>query len=107
MSARSFVATHRHAVVLLDGIPYMNYLGYLIVMTPAFFLFGFVEEKLGAKPVGPITLAIGAIPLVFSFLSFILYSVPAPSGVFLVTCFTILSPLILATDRLLACFSEP
>jgi len=82
------------------GIPYMNYLGYVIVMTPAFFIFGLIEKKFDAKPVGPINIYIGAIPLIFYFLSFIMYGVPAPSGVFLVACFTMLFPLILSIDRL-------
>lgn len=89
------------------GMPYMIHLGDPIVMTPAFFLFGLLAHGLDARPVGPITPAIGTIPLAFSLPSFVRYSVPAPPGVSLVACFTMLFPTIRATDRLRASFSGP
>ncbi len=88
------------------GIPYINYLGYLIVMTPFFFIYGLVERKLGAKPLGPVNGYVAAFPLVAYFLALILYGIPAPSGVFLVGCFTIGLPLLLAIDKLIKCFNE-
>ncbi len=88
------------------GIPYMNYLGYVIVMTPAFFIYGLIERAFGAKPVGPVNIYIASVPLIFYFLVFILYAVPAPGGVFLVSCFTMLFPLILAIDKLGKYFSR-
>jgi len=82
------------------GIPYMNYLGYLITMTPAFLLFGWLEKKFNAQPLGPITMSIALIPLLFYFLVFVILALPAPSGVFLVACFTMIFPLLLAIDKL-------
>ncbi|MEI7727914.1 MAG: carotenoid biosynthesis protein [Bacteroidota bacterium] len=87
------------------GIPYMNYLGYIIVMTPAFFIFGLIQRKFNAKPMGPVNLWIASIPLFFYFLIFLMYGAPAPSGVFLVGCFTMVFPLILSIDKLLKHFS--
>ena len=87
------------------GIPYMNYLGYIIVMTPAFFIYGMVERKVRAKPQGSVSITIASVPLIFYFLIFILYAGPSPSGVLLVACFTMVFPLILATDKLLKYFS--
>jgi uncharacterized membrane protein len=88
------------------GIPYHNYLGYLITMIPAFFIYGLVEKSFGAKPIGPVNIWIGSLPLIFSLITFLMYSVPAPGGVFLVACFSMFFPLILATDRLRQYFSE-
>jgi uncharacterized membrane protein len=90
------------------GIPYCNYIGYVIVMTPLFFIYGLADRKFGAKPLGPINVGIAAIPLCFFFLEIILYGMPAPAGVFLVACFTMGLPLLLAIDKLIKCFnSEP
>ena len=87
------------------GIPYMNYLGYVIVMTPAFFIYGLIQRKFKAKPIGPVNIWIAFIPLFFYFLIFLMYGAPAPSGVFLVGCFTMVFPLILSIDKLLKQFS--
>ena len=87
------------------GIPYVNYLGYVIVMTPFFFIYGLAERKFGAKPLGPINAYVAGIPLFFYFLAIILYGIPAPSGVFLVACFTIGLPLLLASDKLIKYFA--
>lgn len=87
------------------GIPYMNYLGYVIAMTPALFIYGLIERKFKAGPWGPVNRTIALLPLLVYFLSFLLYSFPAPGGVFLVACFTMLFPLILAWDKLLKYFS--
>ncbi len=83
------------------GIPYINYLGYLIVITPTFLIFRLFEKSVNAKPLGPLNICIAAIPLFFYFLELILYGSSAPSGVFLVGCFTIGLPLLLAIDKLL------
>lgn len=88
------------------GIPYINYLGYVIVMTPAFFIFGLVQRKLKAKPIGPVNIWFALIPLFFYFLNFMLYAVPAPNGVLLVGFFTMFFPLILAADKLIKYFSK-
>ncbi|MCK9422075.1 MAG: carotenoid biosynthesis protein [Bacteroidales bacterium] len=96
----------KNAFVGYYGIPYSNYLGYLVVMTPAFFIYGLMERRFQARPMGPVTPCIAAIPLVFYFLEFILYSVPAPSGVFLVACFTMLFPLFLGIDKLIKFFRQ-
>jgi len=87
------------------GIPYLNYLGYVIVMTPAFFIFGMVQRKFKAKPIGPVNIWIALIPLFFYFLNFMMYGAPAPNGVFLVGCFTMVFPIILSVDRLIKHFS--
>lgn len=89
------------------GIPYSNYLGYVLVMTPAFFIYGLVERRFDARPLGPVSAATASIPLVFYFLAFILYGLPAPSGVFLVSCFTMLFPLILSIDKLMKYYNQP
>ena len=86
-------------------IPYSNYLGYIITMTPMFFIYGLVERKFGAKPFGPINRYVAGLALLSYLLTFMLYSLPAPSGVFLVACFTMLFPLILAYDKLNKLFS--
>lgn len=83
------------------GIPYVNYLGYLIVITPTFFICRLHEKHVNAKPLGPVSICFAAIPLVFYFLELVLYGSSAPSGVFLVGCFTIGLPLLLAIDKLL------
>jgi len=88
------------------GIPYMNYLGYLIGVTPALLALKLFEKKVGARPIGPVTKAIASIPLVVFFICFLLYSLPAPSGVFLVGCFTMVFPLILCIDKLNKYFSR-
>lgn len=87
------------------GIPYLNYLGYVIVMTPAFFIFGIVQRKFKAKPIGPVNIWIALIPLFFYFMNFMMYGAPAPNGVFLVGCFTMVFPIILAVDKLIKHFS--
>jgi uncharacterized membrane protein len=88
------------------GIPYSNYLGYIIVMTPFFFIYGLADRKFGAKPLGPLNAYIGAVPLFFYFLAIILYGIPAPAGVFLVACFTMGLPLLLAIDKLIKYFNR-
>ena len=87
------------------GIPYINYLGYVIVMTPAFFIFGLFQRKFNSKPLGPVNIWIALIPLFFYFIDFLMYGAPAPNGVFLVGCFTMLLPVILAVDKLIKYFS--
>ncbi|MDD4603976.1 MAG: carotenoid biosynthesis protein [Bacteroidales bacterium] len=88
------------------GIPYLNYLGYVIVMTPAFFILGVVSQKLSAKAVGRVPGWFAAVILLFYFLNFLMYGLPAPGGVFIVGCFTMLLPLILATDRLIMSYQS-
>ena len=88
------------------GIPYMNYLGYVLVMTPLFFLYGLYERRTGSSPRGPVNVYVAALPLFFYFLLFLLYGIPAPSGVFLVACFTMGLPLVLAADRLVGFFAR-
>jgi len=83
------------------GIPYINYLGYLIVITPTFLVFRLFERNVNAEPLGPVNAYVAATPLFFYFLELILYGSSAPSGVFLVGCFTIGLPLLLAIDKLL------
>ncbi|MEI8348910.1 MAG: carotenoid biosynthesis protein [Candidatus Omnitrophota bacterium] len=87
------------------GIPYINYLGYVIVLIPAYFLIGLLERKLNAKPMGPVNLFIGAIPLFFYFQLFLYFAFRAPRGVLLVGCFTMGLPLLLAADKLIKYFS--
>ncbi len=87
------------------GIPYMNYLGYVLVMTPLFFVHGVVERRIGASPRGPVNWPVASLPLFFYFLLFLLYGIPAQSGVFLVACFTMGLPLVLAVDRLVGFFA--
>ena len=82
------------------GIPYVNYLGYVIAVTPAYAILKWFEKKVDAKPIGPVTMSIVVIPLIIYFLNFLLYGVPAPSGIFLVGCFTMVFPLILAINKL-------
>ena len=88
------------------GIPYSNYLGYVIVMTPFFFIYGLADRKFGAKPLGPLSAYIGVVPLFFYFLAIILYGIPAPAGGFLVACFTMGLPLLLAIDKLIKYFNR-
>lgn len=88
------------------GIPYVNFLGYIIAMTPAYFVLKMIERKFDAKPIGPLSFCIVAIPLLIYFISFLLYSVPGLAGVFLVGLFTMVFPLILAINKLLRYFNN-
>jgi len=88
------------------GIPYLNYLGYLIVMTPSFFILGLVSRKFGSTPVGPVPGWFAAVILLFYFLNFLMYGLPAPGGVFIVGFFTMVFPLILAADRLITSYRK-
>lgn len=88
------------------GIPYVNYLGYIIVETPLFVIFGLMQRKFKAKPIGPVNIWIAIIPLLFYFMNFLMYASLAPSGVLLVGCFTMIFPLIMSIDRLLKYFSK-
>ena len=83
------------------GIPYINYLGYVIVMTPALFIYGLFERQVKAAPIGPVNIFVASVPLVFYLLELALYGVPAPSGVFLVGCYTIGLPFLLAIDKII------
>jgi putative membrane protein len=87
------------------GIPYVNYLGYIIAVTPAMFILKYFENKFDAKPIGPVTKMIVSIPLICYFLTLLLYGLPAPAGVILVGCFTMGFPLILSIDKLNKYFS--
>ena len=82
------------------GIPYLNYLGYIIVMTPVFFLFRYYEIRTHANPMGPVTMGILLIPFGIYFLSYVSDVCTGPAGLLLVGCFTMLVPLILSLDKL-------
>ena len=82
------------------GIPYANYAGYVIIFTIFVFVFKYLEIKFKSKPIGPITAVIVAMPLFLHFTRFIEYSPFAPDGVFLVGCFSMFLPCILAADKL-------
>jgi len=88
------------------GIPYLNYLGYIIVMTPAFFILGLVSRQFRSKPIGPIPGWFAAVILLFYFLNFIMYGLPAPGGVFIVGFFTMVFPMILAGYRLILSYPK-
>jgi putative membrane protein len=88
------------------GIPYLNYLGYIIVMTPAFFILGLVSRKFSSKPVGPIPGWFASVALLFYFLNFLMYGLPSPGGVFIVGFFTMVFPVILAADRLITSYRK-
>ena len=83
------------------GIPYVNFLGYIIVMTPAYYILKMMEKNYDSKPIGPLSKSIVAIPLIIYFVSFVLYAAPGLAGVFLVGLFTMIFPLILAVNKLL------
>ncbi len=88
------------------GIPYMNYLGYIIVMTPVFFLFRYYEIRSHAKPLGPVTVGIMLIPLSVYFITYVSDVISGPDGLLLIGCFTMVLPLILSLDRLFRYFSR-
>lgn len=83
------------------GIPYGNYIGYILIYTIVLFAFKYLEFRLDAQQIGPSLLVIGCIPLLIHFSRFLEYASTELPGLTIVGCFTMLLPCILASDRLL------
>lgn len=83
------------------GIPYGNYVGYILIYTIVLFAFKYLEIRLNAQQIGPSLLVIGCIPLVMHFSRFLEYASTELPGLTIIGCFTMLLPCILAWDRLL------
>lgn len=83
------------------GIPYGNYIGYILIYTIVLFAFKYLEFRLDAQQIGPSLLVIGCIPLLMHFSRFLEYASTELPGLTIVGCFTMLLPCILASDRLL------
>lgn len=85
------------------GIPYGNYIGYILIYTAIMFAFKWIEIKYDAKPIGPTVLAIAIVPIAMHFSRFLEYASTELAGLTIVGCFTMLLPCILAFDKLLLC----
>lgn len=82
------------------NIPYGNYLGYIIVYTIVVFAYKFLEQKLRAKPIGPMVVSIAVVPLIMHVTRFLEYSSSGLGGIALIGCYTMLFPCVLACGRL-------
>lgn len=83
------------------GIPYGNYLGYILIYTLVLFAFKYLEIRYDARQIGPSLLAIALVPLVMHFSRFFEYASTELPSLTIIGCFTMLLPCILATDKLL------
>jgi putative membrane protein len=88
------------------GIPLSNYIGYIIVLMPAIFVFKYYEIKTDAKPIGPVTIGITAVPFVLILILYAMYVALGPGGMALIGFFTMILPLILCIDKLLIWFKN-
>lgn len=83
------------------GIPYGNYVGYILIYTIVLFVFKYLEIRLNAQQIGPSLLLIACIPLLMHFSRFLEYASTELPALTIIGCFTMLLPCILAFDRLL------
>lgn len=83
------------------GIPYGNYVGYILIYTTILFVFKYLEIRLKAQQIGPSLLVIACIPLLMHFSRFLEYASTELPALTIIGCFTMLLPCILAWDRLL------
>ena len=89
------------------GIPYGNYLGYLVVYTTLLFVYRLFEDAVCARPLGARPAVIAWVPLVLHATRYVEYASSGLGGIALIGGFTMLFPCLLATGRLVESLRTP